>query len=336
MLFFEDLTIVVPAYNRVKELDELLESVAKQTVLPRCVLVVEDCSAERDDIREMCSRWREKLVGVKLTLIENEDNLGFDKNIRKCIESCSSKWAMLMGNDDVLLSNAVEVVQKFVSNNNTPIISRSFMRFNTDVNTPLGVSAVSQHDAIFRLSSSNPKYIFRSAAFIGGLVFDVGFCKRLSTDQYDGSLYYQIYLAAEAFCGKGIGYISTPIVGGRAGNPPMFGSAANEKGCHVPGGYTAQGRASMWKGVLSIVSDVGERHGADLVNSVRRELTIRQSFHVFEMNAGANRQALDELKGALEGLGLFSHVIPKLLYCINVTFGAKSKYFYDFARRIMQ
>ena len=63
-------------------------------------------------------------------------------------------------------------------------------------------------------------------------------------------LFYQIFLSALAFCQDGIGYISTPIVGGRAGNAILFGSAQAERSVHVSRYLTRRKGARMWQSVL--------------------------------------------------------------------------------------
>lgn len=338
MISSTDVSIVVPAYNRSDELVELLNSVLSQTMMPGEILIVEDRSPQREKIKSVCEEYAPLFqnAGSSLRYIENEVNIGFDRNLRKCLSLPYGKWALLLGNDDLLLPNAVEEVVQYLSVNDVLVVSRSFLRFNDNVSKPLGVSRISSEDAIFKVGNSSSSMIFRSGAFIGGLLFDVDFCRSNETDAYDGSLYYQIYLFSLAFCSKGIGYISTPIAAGRAGNPPMFGAADNEKSVHVPGAYTASGRAKMWKGVLSIVSDVQNRFGFNLIADIKRELMIRQSFHIFEMNAGAGFYANRDLARELSLIGLFSHPLPFSLCCINMLFGARASTFYSVVRRFFQ
>jgi len=330
--------IVIPAYNRPRELGELLDSVLAQSRLPDSVLVCEDHSPMRLEVTELCESYKGVFSsrGIKLIYVENEINLGYDKNLRKSIEIADTDWVVVMGNDDLLLANAVEDVIKFISSNDVDFASRTFLRFTKSINAPLGTSSLSKLDSVFTQSNSSAGMVFRSAGFVGGLVIRTSFAKSISCSHFDGSLYYQIYLAANAYCGKGIGYISTPIVGGRADNPPMFGGAEDDGGVHIPGSYTAQGRARMWRGVLDIAQSVGDQHQRDLVSDIRRELEIRQSFHVFEMNAVSSRQELKSLRDALVNLGLFSHPLPRILFWMNYTLGRKAIPVYRMCRRILQ
>lgn len=333
-----DISVVVPAYNRPDELVELLRSVLDQTLMPLEVVIVEDRSPLRARIKDICEDYAPlfEREGSCLRYIENEVNLGFDRNLRKCLSAPHGKWALLLGNDDLLLPTAVEEVVKYLSANDVLVASRSFLRFDYDVTKPLGVSKISDQDAVFRVGSSPSNMIFRSGAFIGGLLFNVDFCRSNETAVYDGTLYYQIYLFSLAFCSKGIGYIAMPIAAGRAGNPPMFGASDNEKSIHVPGAYTASGRAKMWQSVLNIVGDVQKKFGVSLLPEVKRELMVRQSFHIFEMNAGAGYCANRDLARELSRIRLFLHPFPVLLFCTNVVMGKRASMIYRLVRRRFQ
>lgn len=332
-------SIVVPVYSRTLELCELLDSILNLERMPHEVILCEDCSPERIKIRLLVERMVPKFSaqGISLVYIENKKNLGFDGNLRKCIESAKSDWALILGNDDVLLPNALSELDSFLCKYpQAKIVSRTFIRFVENIKKPIGVSSISNCDAIYSYDNASPKYIFRTCGFIGGLTINTEFARRHSTTKYDGGLYYQIVLACYAFCSGGIGYISTPIAGGRADNPPLFGMASNERSVHVPGGYTAKGRAKMWSSVLDIASNIGTENNIDLVSDIRNELMVRQSFHIFEMNAGSTRNDLLALRNELSDLGLFSHWLPFMLYYINVIFGLKSKLFYRAIRQIVQ
>ena len=334
------ISVVIPAYNRTNELAELFDSVLVQSVYPDSVIVCEDLSLERNDIIALCDSYHERFTheGIELKLILNDINLGYDKNLRKCIHLANTEWALLMGNDDILLPNCIQTIKNFLSKpdfGSVKLISRTFFRFNNSISTPLGKSSLFEHDCIIDIKMS-PKYIFRSAGFVGGLIVNTAFAKAYETERYDGSLYYQIYLAALAYCNQGIGYIATPIIGGRADNPPMFGQSADDSDVHIPGSYSAKGRAKMWKGVLDIAADIGKLYNIDIYKPIQHELSVRQAFHIFEMNAGQNYDKLKELKIELSKLCLFNHPFPIALYMLNMALGKRAKVIYSLARKFMQ
>lgn len=333
------ISLAIPAYSRVSELNELLLSVEVQDLLPAEIIICEDCSPQRKEIRKLVLPFVSRLLlrGCTLIYIENTINLGYDGNVRKLLRESSQKWTMLIGNDDLTLPGCFQIAEKFLLRNpSVKVVSRSFVRFSTEINSSLGVSNIATSDKVFVAGVDKSRMLFRACGFVGGLLIDSYWAKILDTDQYDGTLYYQIYLAAQAFCEDGIGYISTPIVGGRAGNPPLFGSASSEKGIHVPGSYTPSGRAKMWQSVMEICRDVGEAKGINLIDDVKKELAIRQSFHVFEMMVNAEKKVLNELRCELKKIGLYSHLFPMILFWIIRLMGRRAKLFFDLVRKIEQ
>ncbi|MWB93804.1 glycosyltransferase [Flavobacterium sp. GA093] len=334
----EGYSIAIPAYGRPNEYDELLTSIFEMDFLPNEIIICEDFSKERVAIGEITARHRSQFEenNVKITYIENESNLGYDANIRKLIDKALHKWVILIGNDDLFLKNGLQEIDLFCQKNpDVAMVSRPFVRFEKDITKPLGISSVLPTETIIKKGDS-PKLIFRMCGFVGGLVINKGWAQPLATTKYDGTLYYQIYLAANAFCTSGIGYLAKPSVGGRAGNSPLFGDSEKDGAAHIPGAYSAKGRAKMWKGVLDIAKDTEQLYKIEIAESLRQELMVRQSFHVFEMNVGVPNKTLNELKTELKKLNLFNHWLPKTLYNLNLIFGKNAYYFYYLIRKFAQ
>lgn len=333
------ITVAIPAYNRHNELAQLLKSIIAQQQAPHEVLICEDCSPEREQIRSVVDSMRSSLEasGCRVTYLENEKNLGYDGNLRRLFREAAGERIMLIGNDDVLLPNAIAVSELFFERNpEVCAASRSFVRFSDDIGRPLGVSRLSNVDQVFSVANAPPRMLFRLGAFVGGLLFNTSWARDQETSRYDGGLYYQIYLMANAFCQRGIGYISEPIVGGRAGNPPLFGAAEVEKDVHTAGAYSPKGRAKMWRAVLTVVRDAEIACEKPLLADVRHELMVRQAFHVFEMNASAGTATLNALREELHLLGLYRHPFPMALYWTVRLFGKRSRYLFQTARSLMQ
>jgi hypothetical protein len=331
------ISIAIPAYGRCSELVELLQSIYDQSVLPAEITLCEDMSPQRDSIRAIAESWKGRFAAESCTLNyqENECNLGYDGNVRRVIHASHTPWVMLMGNDDLLLPGCIASVAEYLAAHpGERMISRSFLMFKNNLHNVFGVSRLSLTDHCFTLQNSASGIYFRTCGFVGGLIVNREWAEALATEQYDGTLYYQIYLAAVAYCQSGIGYISRVIVGGRVGNPPLFGSASAENDVHIPGAYTPKGRAAMWAAVLQIAQDIGTRFNVDLTTDMRKELEVRQSFHIFEMMAGASRQKLKELRQEFVKLELFHHPVPRTLYAINLLLGARVRIFYRTVRAL--
>jgi len=329
---WEGLTVAVPLYSRPVELRQLLVSIEEMSTLPGELLFCEDRSADRPLLASIAAEWKPRLAkrGCALVYVENAENLGYDGNVRKLFECATRRWVMLLGNDDAMLPDAVNSMQRFVAAHpRLHVVSRTFVRFTRDLSDASVVTRLADHDRVFTTANAEPGIILRLCGFVGGLLVDRSWAVRLSTDRYDGTLFYQIYLSAHAFATGGIGYIAAPTVGSRAGNVPLFGAAAAEKGDHKPGSYSPMARASMWSGIIRIVADVERETSVPILRSIRRELTARQSFHVFEMVARQGRRATIALSGELRRLGLMGHPLPWALSAFGVVFGRRSAVFFD-------
>jgi hypothetical protein len=332
---WDDLTIAVPVYSRPEELRQLLSSIARMAVLPGEVLLCEDQSPERPLLSLIALEWQPKFAskGCVLRYVENHENLGYDGNVRSLFARATRPWVMLLGNDDAMLPDAVPAIQRFIATNSgIRMISRTFVRFSIDIGNVVGVTRLSGCDRVYTRENSRPGVILRLCGFVGGLIVNREWACGAATDKYDGTLYYQMYLAAEAFCMSGIGYIATPLVGSRVGNTPMFGSASSEKDVHVPGAYSPKARAAMWSGILRICGDVERETSVPMSSSIRWELSGKQSFHVFELVAVQGRRATMGLIREFNRLGLMRHPLPWMLSGLALLMGRRVRYFFGGVR----
>ena len=78
-------SICIPAYNRARYLPALLDSLFIQDYDDFEVVICEDKSPEREQISSIVKWYSERHPG-KLFYYENEENLGYDGNIRNLIE----------------------------------------------------------------------------------------------------------------------------------------------------------------------------------------------------------------------------------------------------------
>jgi hypothetical protein len=89
-----------------------------------------------------------------------------------------------------------------------------------------------------------------------------------ATCKFDGTLYYQMHLTASVLVSRIAVCTPKVLVLCRNNEPPDFGNSAKEQGKFVPGKYTPQARLSMIDGALSIIRDLKETQGIDVVEDV--------------------------------------------------------------------
>jgi abequosyltransferase len=176
-----------------------------------------------------------------------------------------------MGNDDVMCEGALQNVAGVIARHpNAGVILKSYGLFRE---SPYEVN---QEIRWFKEEREFPagipaiRFAFRRSGVIAGYIVDRDSANKAATEEFDGTLYYQMHLTANVLINKTA--VCTPklLVLCREGIPE-FGSADKERGKYVPGRYTPQARLNMISGALSIIRHLKESTGIDVVEDVIRD-----------------------------------------------------------------
>jgi len=115
-------TIAIPTYNRSKFLAEAIRSVLEQTHIDFELLVVDNASTDRT--KEVVKSFNDPRINYH----RNKKNIGMMRNWNKCIELSKGKYLMILGDDDILYPNFIDVSLKVHEDN--PKIGFSFTHCN--------------------------------------------------------------------------------------------------------------------------------------------------------------------------------------------------------------
>ncbi len=260
-------SVCIPAYNRAEHLPALLDSIFAQDYRDFEVVICEDLSRERQQIAAIVNQYQSRYPDM-LRYFENEENLGYDANIRKLVEKASGSFCFFMGNDDIMcqgaLENAAGIVRRYP---NVGLVLKSYGWFDE---TP---EKVNQEIRWFTEEKEFPagipaiRFAFRRSGVLAGYIVHRDCANQAATAKFDGTLYYQMHLTANVLIDKTA--VCTPklLILCRNGQPE-FGNSAKEKGRYVPGKYTPQARLNMIAGALSIVRDLKQSKNIDVVEDV--------------------------------------------------------------------
>lgn len=103
------LSICIPTYNRPSTLSEALDSIITQlsSYSDIEVLVIDDGS---DINTHAAVSGRQAKYPDQIRFLKNERNLGFDRNLLKCIEEAHGEYCWFMSDDDILEQGAIDVI----------------------------------------------------------------------------------------------------------------------------------------------------------------------------------------------------------------------------------
>lgn len=108
------ISVALCTYNGERFLQEQLDSIANQTRTPNEVIVCDDGST--DKTLEILKFWA-KTVPFKVTIIQNECNLGYAKNFEKAITLCDGEIIFLCDQDDIWLPEKIETMHHIFKQN---------------------------------------------------------------------------------------------------------------------------------------------------------------------------------------------------------------------------
>ena len=107
-----EISVVIPSYNRSRELGRSLRSVVEQTLQPLEVLVIDDCSEE--DLGIIVDAFKSKLQ-IQLIKLDEKGNANVARN--KGIELARGNFIALLDSDDEWKPNHLENSINFISEN---------------------------------------------------------------------------------------------------------------------------------------------------------------------------------------------------------------------------
>ena len=101
--------IALPFYGDVSYLKEAVASVSVQSDPNWQLIVVDDGYPD-----STLAAWFASLNDSRISYLRNENNLGANGNFQKCLNLVTSEFCVVMGADDILESNFIEVVSKTI------------------------------------------------------------------------------------------------------------------------------------------------------------------------------------------------------------------------------
>lgn len=264
-------SICIPSYNRSRHLGPLLDSIFAQDYSDFEVVICEDKSPEREQIALIVKSYEERYPGM-IAYHENTENLGYDGNIRNLVAKATGEFCFFMGNDDLMCSGALRTVADLLRRHeNVGLVLRSYAWFDF---VPANINQEVRYfkeERTFAPGSEAIRVCYRRSGVISGYIIHRDSAYSFATDQFDGTLYYQMHLTAQVLVTRCAVYTPEVLVLVRSGEPPEFGGAQNERGKYAPGGYTPAARHNMIRGVLTIIENLKKTRGIDLVEDIRSD-----------------------------------------------------------------
>jgi len=267
------ISVCIPAYNRVAVLPELLESVLTQDCSNFEVVINEDYSRERHLIRAVVERYS-ALYPDRIRYFENENNLGYDANLRSLIERARGEYCLFIGNDDLMCPGAIRIISDAISRYpKVGVFLRSFEAFEGNPGNIVQTFRYFDRELFFPAGAESISTFYKRSVVIPGVTLHREAALQFATDQFDGMLLYQIYLVANILVTWN-GVFSPEIVAWyRNGGIPDFGNSLSEKGKFVPRTRTIESSVNFMRGMMEIAQHVENTRHVYIYQRILKDLS---------------------------------------------------------------
>jgi len=300
------ISVCIPAYNRAALLPELLDSILAQDCDDYEILISEDCSPERDSIRRIGCTYASTHPG-RFRYHENDNNVGYDGNLRKLIELARGGFCLFMGNDDLMPPHALAAVATALRlHADVGVVLRSYAIFS---GTPSGIVEICRYfdrQLVFPPGAKTIATVYRRAVVISGIVVHREAALRCATDRFDGTLLYQLHLVANILADKKAVYLPDLIALYRTGGVPEFGNSPAEQPNFKPREQTIESSIHFVRGMLAIAKHVQAQRNLPIYRPILRDIA-NYSYPILAIQAQRSLSAFVKYGWALARMGLGRH-----------------------------
>ncbi|CEN44700.1 conserved hypothetical protein [Capnocytophaga canimorsus] len=315
-------SICIPSYNRPQELLHLLESIDYSQKQNFEIVICEDKSPKREEIREVVQKILNLKSRYEVVYVENEINLGYDKNLKALINIAQGNFIIFMGDDDTFIPNTLD---KFALYLKDRLDYGYILRAYQNVYQNGSVEKFQYFSADKDFSPSNDTYIslFDKSVFISGFTINRKYAKDFETSQFDGSLLYQLYLLAEVTRRYPSGYFHSPITQAVEGGTPFFGSSEIEKDLYTPGSITVQNSLNFMNWYLKIINHISEKYRDNTSEIITLNMS-KYSYPVLAIQRNKGRKIFKKYAYELKKMGYGKKLL--FLYLLLVIIYTREKY----------
>lgn len=253
------ISICIPSYNRPEEIGRLLRSVDSEKYADQIEIVVcEDRAPRREEVRKIVEKFSET-SRYDVNYIENEVNCGYDKNLRNLINYANGEYIIFMGDDDMFIPGRMDGFIDYVcAHRDCGYILRCYQ--NVAADGSVAEFKYFSEDKVFPPSADTYISMFDKSVFISGFTVKRVYAKAIESNDFDGSLLYQMYLLTEICRKYPSGYYNTPITQAVEGGTPFFGNSESEKGLYNPGENSVRGSLNFMNWYVKLVDASAAKH----------------------------------------------------------------------------
>lgn len=119
-MFYKDLDVIIPTYNRAEYLQIALESICESIATWRKTIIVNNAST--DNTLEIIENIKKKYPKRVIEVITNEKNIGNAGNFKKTQEIAANKYTAVFHDDDAIHPEYIDRAMKIITESDEDIV----------------------------------------------------------------------------------------------------------------------------------------------------------------------------------------------------------------------
>ena len=220
------ISICITSYKRLNELDRCLNSIDSHYVDDVEIVVSEDHSPEKENIEKLVKAFSETSP-YHVVFNSNEQNLGYDRNLKKLMTLANGQYIFYLSDDDCLYKGALDKLIDFIRQSNAKYSLIYSPFWYGPVNDSRRKYASSF--AIEKGAASAGKYVYDSILF-SGLVFRKDSICKLDAERFKNLNYFQVYMFLHVMYHYGAYYLDVMTINSVSDGENAYGTVESSRG----------------------------------------------------------------------------------------------------------
>tara|TARA_Y100001958_G_C21248719_1_gene581943 strand:- start:29375 stop:30253 length:879 start_codon:yes stop_codon:yes gene_type:complete len=125
-----DVTVLIPTFQRAKYLDFLLESISKQTIEGQIDCLISDANS-KDNTLEIIKKW-DKNKKLSIEVIKNKNDISPIENWKNLVDNSKTKYSKIIFDDDWMEPNCLEEMKNLLIEKKSEVVITNFNAFFDD------------------------------------------------------------------------------------------------------------------------------------------------------------------------------------------------------------
>lgn len=293
-------SICITSYNRPRELRRCLESIDASNENEIEIIVSEDFSPKREEIRVQLNEYAKK-TKYKFLANYNEQNLGYDRNLAKLISLSSCDYILFCSDDDVFNPGMIdEIINTLNSKKSIPYMYTAYTGHDNKA-----TNRNYKSDFIIKKGEDSiVKYVYDGILF-SGLIFNRNLVKKLDAEPFVNQNYFQIYMVMKMLYHYGGFYRAISLIDCIMDGENGYGTTElSGEDKLLADRKSVFSNLQFNKGLINVVKYFDKEEGTDVVTHFGREYSLRSYRGMSRARREGGKKMLKEYWQFLNNVGV--------------------------------